>query len=94
MAPLGPHFIVITSIKALGDIEDKAVYAINKVAVLPMESQAASQVLDRMAQWIDPLLGPVHQEEPPSELSSNLPTPALEEIQKGEQPPPDRKNVV
>ncbi|KAF9950408.1 hypothetical protein BGZ72_007944 [Mortierella alpina] len=85
----GPHFIVITSIKALGDIEDKAVYAINKVAVLPMESQAACQVLDRMAQWIDPLLGPVHQEELPSELSSNLQTPALEEIQKGEQPPPE-----
>ncbi|KAF9981188.1 hypothetical protein BGZ75_007549 [Mortierella antarctica] len=83
----GPHFIVITSIKALGDIEDKAVYAINKVAVLPMELQAACQVLDKMAQWIDPLLGPVLQEDLPSEQSSNLQTPALEETQVGEQLP-------
>ncbi|KAF9968671.1 hypothetical protein BGZ70_000516 [Mortierella alpina] len=83
----GPHFIVITSIKALGDIEDKAIYAINKVAVLPMEPQAACEVLDRMAQWIDPLLGPVLQEEPPSEQASDLQAPTSEETPVGEQPP-------
>ncbi|KAF9576323.1 hypothetical protein EC968_009297 [Mortierella alpina] len=83
----GPHFIVITSVKALGDIEDKAIYAINKVAVLPMEFQAACQVLDRMAQWIDPLLGPTIREELPSEQPGNIQTPALEEVQVGEQLP-------
>ncbi|CAO3569316.1 unnamed protein product [Mortierella alpina] len=81
----GPHFIVITSIKALGDIEDKAIYAINKVAVLPMEPQTACDVLDRMAQWIDPLLGPILQVEPPPETSSDLQAPASEEAPGGEQ---------
>ncbi|KAG0209749.1 hypothetical protein BGX28_009969 [Mortierella sp. GBA30] len=70
----GPHFIVITSVKALGDIEDKPVYAINKVAVLPLEAQESRQVLDRLAQWIDPFGEPIVHEEQVSGQSSRLQT--------------------
>ncbi|KAG0223440.1 SacI homology domain-containing protein [Mortierella sp. GBAus27b] len=59
----GPHFIVITSVKALGEIEDKPVYAINKVAVLPMDTDGAHQVLDKLARG-----GPTKQIEQDSEL--------------------------
>ncbi|KAG0255509.1 hypothetical protein BGZ95_005739, partial [Linnemannia exigua] len=55
----GPHFIAITSVKALGDIEDKAVYAINKVAVLPMIAHEARQILDRLAQQVDSSQSPL-----------------------------------
>ncbi|KAF9427532.1 hypothetical protein BGZ94_004735 [Podila epigama] len=51
----GPHLIVITSVKNLGDIEDKPVYMVDKVAVLPMDAQEACHVLDRLAaEAIDP----------------------------------------
>ncbi|KAK3841018.1 MAG: SacI homology domain-containing protein [Linnemannia gamsii] len=55
----GPHFIAITSVKALGDIEDKAVYAINKVAVLPMDEHEARQILDKLARPVDSSQGPL-----------------------------------
>ncbi|KAF9932468.1 hypothetical protein FBU30_008171, partial [Linnemannia zychae] len=55
----GPHFIVITSVKSLGDIEDKPVFAINKVAVLPMDPHEAVSILDRLAQQYDCSLGPL-----------------------------------
>ncbi|KAG0259832.1 hypothetical protein BG011_002353, partial [Mortierella polycephala] len=77
----GPHLIVIASVKALGHIEDKPVFAINKVAVLPMAMAEACHVLDRMAQWIDPSTGPVGHMEQDSEHSSTLQTPAQEEQQ-------------
>ncbi|KAF9916688.1 Phosphatidylinositide phosphatase SAC2, partial [Lobosporangium transversale] len=48
----GVHFIFITSVKPLGDIEDKPVYAINKVAILPLVACEARQLLDRLAQEI------------------------------------------
>lgn len=53
----GPHFVAITSVKSLGNIEDKPVYAINKVAVLPMDAHEARQILDKLAQPIDSSLG-------------------------------------
>ncbi|GJJ73214.1 phosphatidylinositol 4-phosphatase [Entomortierella parvispora] len=49
----GPHLIVIASVKALGDIEDMAVFAIDKVAILPMNAHESTQVLDRLAQALD-----------------------------------------
>ncbi|KAF9956588.1 hypothetical protein BGZ65_002572 [Modicella reniformis] len=50
----GPYFIAITSVKELGKIEDKPVYAINKVAVLPMDADAACQILCKLAQQVGP----------------------------------------
>ncbi|KAF9104690.1 hypothetical protein BGX29_001443 [Mortierella sp. GBA35] len=55
----GPHFIAITSVKALGDIEDKPVYAIKKVAVLPMDPYESRQILDRLARQVGSSLGPL-----------------------------------
>ncbi|KAF9125033.1 hypothetical protein BGW39_007731 [Mortierella sp. 14UC] len=55
----GPHFIAITSVKSLGNIEDKPVYAINKVAVLPMDAHEAGQILDRLARQVESSLGPL-----------------------------------
>ncbi|KAF9194442.1 hypothetical protein BGZ51_009522 [Haplosporangium sp. Z 767] len=81
----GPHLIVIVSVKTLGDIEDKPVFGINKVAVLPMAMAEACQILDRMAQWIDPSTGPVDHMEQDSEHSSTLQTPAQEEQQVAEE---------
>ncbi|KAF9361245.1 hypothetical protein BGX26_004764 [Mortierella sp. AD094] len=78
LAP-GPHFIVITSVKPLGDIEDKSVYAINKVAVLPMEANEALQVLEKTAQWINPSTDPVTNIKQDSEQSSNIQVPEAEE---------------
>ncbi|KAF9153766.1 hypothetical protein BG015_002688 [Linnemannia schmuckeri] len=55
----GPHFIAITSVKSLGNIEDKPVYAISKVAVLPMDAYEARQILDKLAQPLNSSLGPI-----------------------------------
>ncbi|KAF8986491.1 hypothetical protein BGZ46_000022 [Entomortierella lignicola] len=75
----GPHFIVITSVKYLGDIEDKPVYAIGKVAVLPLEANGALQVLEKTAQWIDPSFGPVTHVREESEQSNNAQDLEIEE---------------
>ncbi|KAG0047659.1 hypothetical protein BGZ83_007325 [Gryganskiella cystojenkinii] len=76
----GPHLIVIASVKALGDIEDKPVFAIDKVAILPMEVYESQLVLDRLAQFIDPSGGPVSTShiDRGSESSSTLATPVPE----------------
>lgn len=66
---LGPHFVAITSVKSLGNIEDKPVYAINKVAVLPMDAHEARQILDKLAQPIDSSLGPLLNVEQDTEHS-------------------------
>ncbi|KFH65827.1 hypothetical protein MVEG_07930 [Podila verticillata NRRL 6337] len=50
----GPHLIVITTVKPLGEIEDKPVFAIDKVAVLPMDACEARHILDRLALLLDP----------------------------------------
>ncbi|KAF9116383.1 hypothetical protein BGX27_003066 [Mortierella sp. AM989] len=81
----GPHFIVVTSIRPLGDIEDKPVNAINKVAVLPMEANEAIRVLDKTAQWINPSTEPVIHTQQDSEQLSSIQEPAAEEEPK-EQP--------
>ncbi|KAF9276892.1 hypothetical protein BGZ88_001463 [Linnemannia elongata] len=65
----GPHFVAITSVKSLGNIEDKPVYAINKVAVLPMDAHEARQILDKLAQPIDSSLGPLLNVEQDTEHS-------------------------
>ncbi|KAG0342270.1 hypothetical protein BG004_005708 [Podila humilis] len=52
LAP-GPHLIVITSVKALGEIEDKPVFAVDKIAVLPMEKNEAIHILNRQALHLD-----------------------------------------
>ncbi|KAF9906968.1 hypothetical protein EC991_011443 [Linnemannia zychae] len=65
----GPHFIAITSVKPLGDIEDKPVYAINKVAVLPMDAYEASLILDKLARQVDSSVGPMLNIEQDSEQS-------------------------
>ncbi|KAF9426812.1 hypothetical protein BGZ76_002588, partial [Entomortierella beljakovae] len=75
----GPHFIVITSIKSLGNIEDKPVYAISKIAILPLEAGEASLVLDKLAQWIDPTSGPVSHIRLESEQSIEAQEPEIEE---------------
>ncbi|KAF9536944.1 hypothetical protein EC957_009340 [Mortierella hygrophila] len=66
----GPHFVAITSVKSLGNIEDKPVYAINRVAVLPMDAHEARQILDKLAQPIDSSLGPILNVEQDAELSA------------------------
>ncbi|KAF9579802.1 hypothetical protein BGW38_003792 [Lunasporangiospora selenospora] len=45
----GPHMIAITSIRALGDIEDTPVFAIDKIAVVPLDIGGAISALDRLA---------------------------------------------
>ncbi|KAF9995162.1 hypothetical protein BGZ79_011165 [Entomortierella chlamydospora] len=75
----GPHFIVITSVKPLGDIEDKPVYAISKVAVLPMEANEALQVLERTAVLMDPSTDSIIHVRQDSEQSSNIQEPEVEE---------------
>ncbi|KAG0331107.1 hypothetical protein BG000_011196 [Podila horticola] len=50
----GPHLIVITTVKPLGEIEDKLVFAVDKVAVLPMDADEACHILDRLALFLDP----------------------------------------
>ncbi|KAG9067539.1 hypothetical protein KI688_012323 [Linnemannia hyalina] len=65
---VGPHFVAITSVKSLGNIEDKPVYAINRVAVLPMDAHEARQILDKLAQPIDSSLGPILNIEQDAEL--------------------------
>ncbi|KAG0364655.1 SacI homology domain-containing protein [Gamsiella multidivaricata] len=75
----GPHFIVITSVKPLGNIEDKPVYAINKVAVLPMVASEACRVLDKLAQYIDPSTGSVVHTQQASDQQSNIQEPAAKE---------------
>ncbi|KAI8597458.1 SacI homology domain-containing protein, partial [Dissophora ornata] len=82
----GPHFIVITSVKPLGDIEDKPVYAIKKVAVLPMDEQESRQVLDRLAQWIDLSTGPVAHIQQPSDQQGSIQESLADEEVKEEQP--------
>ncbi|KAG0321147.1 hypothetical protein BGZ99_004090 [Dissophora globulifera] len=68
----GPHFIVVTSVRSLGDIEDKSVSAIEKVAVLPMDAQESRQVLDRLAHWIDPSAGPIDHPRQLSDQQSSI----------------------
>ncbi|KAG0033853.1 hypothetical protein BGZ82_005965 [Podila clonocystis] len=50
----GPHFIVITTAKPLGEVEGKPVFAVDKIAVLPMDADEACHVLDRLALFLDP----------------------------------------
>lgn len=82
---VGPHFVAITSVKSLGNIEDKPVYAINKIAVLPMDAHEARQILDKLAQPIDSTLGPLLNVEQDAEHSAiQLSTPAPADIPGGQ----------
>ncbi|KAF9333845.1 hypothetical protein BG006_003049 [Podila minutissima] len=79
----GPHLIVITTAKPLGEIEDKPVFAVDKVAILPMDANEACHILDRLALFLDPTtknppeiaVKPVEEEHipEPSEPREDLP---------------------
>ncbi|KAF9971428.1 hypothetical protein BGZ73_005641, partial [Actinomortierella ambigua] len=90
---MGPYLVVVSAVEDLGRVEDKAVFSIKKVAIVPLNHDGACEILDKQGLGYDPLLEVAHPLSslgedslsplPMSSSSSATLTPVTETAQEG-----------